>query len=315
MTEKKQGIIMGRYLSTTPTVIVLAALLHSGLANAQSMEPRAYSNAPVGMNFLILGYVYQKGHVLLDPSVPIKDVNIEAHSAVAAYSRVLDVFGKSGRMDLIVPYSRLTGSGTVGEREQERKMAGFADPAARFSVNLYGAPALTLEEFKDYRQDTIVGVSLMATAPLGQYDDDKAANIGSHRWSFKPEVGVSQAIGSWTVEGIGGVTFFTDNDDYFGGHKREQAPIYSVQGHLIYNFQSGIWAALNATYYAGGKTSIDGVQGDDEQSNVRVGATLTFPININNSIKLYGSTAVETRVGGDFNVLGIAWQYRWGAGL
>jgi hypothetical protein len=92
-------------------------------------------------------------------------------------------------------------------------------------------------------------------------------------------------------------------------------PDLLVSGHLIYNFQSGIWAALNATYYAGGKTSIDGVQSDDEQSNVRVGATLTFPINIHNSIKLYGSTAVETRVGGDFNMLGIAWQHRWGAGL
>ncbi len=293
----------------------LAILLHPCLATAQSMEPRAYSNAPVGMNFLILGYVYQKGHVLLDPSVPIKDVNIEAHSALAAYSRVVDVFGKSGRIDLFVPYSRLTGSGTMGDREQERKMAGFADPAARFSVNLYGAPALTLEEFKDYRQDTIIGVSFMTTAPLGHYDDSKLANIGSNRWSFKPEVGVSQAFGSWTVEGIGGVTFFTDNDDYFDGQRREQAPIYSVQAHLIYNFESGIWAALNATGYVGGKTSIDGLHGDDEQRNVRVGATLAFPIDIHNSIKLYGSTAVETRIGGDFNTLGIAWQYRWGAGL
>jgi hypothetical protein len=309
---------MDRNLPATIALVALVfvtALLHSGMAEAQSMEPRAYSNAPVGMNFLILGYIYQKGHVLLDPSVPIKDVKIEAHSTAVAFSHVIDVFGKSGKIDLILPYSRLTGSGTVGEREQDRKMAGFADPAARFTVNLYGAPAVTLDEFKNYRQDTIVGVSLMTTAPLGQYDDSKIANIGSNRWSFKPEVGVSQALGSWTVEGIGGVAFFTDNDDYFDGHKREQAPIYSLQGHLIYNFQSGIWAALNATYYAGGKTSLDGVQGDDEQSNVRIGATLTFPININNSIKLYGSTAVETSVGGDFNVLGIAWQYRWGAGL
>jgi hypothetical protein len=297
------------------TLLAVALVLHPGKAKAQSMEPRAYSNAPVGMNFLILGYVYQKGNVLLDPSVPVKDVSIEAHTALAAYSRVIDVFGKSGRVDLFVPYSRLTGSGTMGEHEQQRKMAGFADPAARFSVNLYGAPALTLEEFKNYRQDTIVGVSFMTTAPLGQYDDDKAANIGSNRWSFKPEVGVSQAFGSWTVEAIGGVTFFTENDDYFGGHKREQDPIYSLQGHLIYNFQSGIWAALNAIYYGGGRTSIDGVHGDDEQSNWRAGATLTFPINTHNSIKLYGSTALQTRVGGDFDLVGIAWQYRWGAGL
>jgi hypothetical protein len=296
-------------------LLAVALVLHPGKAKAQSMEPRAYSNAPVGMNFLILGYVYQKGNVLLDPSVPVKDVSIEVHTALAAYSRVIGVFGKSGRVDLFVPYSRLTGSGTMGEQEQQRKMAGFADPAARFSVNLYGAPALTLEEFKTYRQDTILGVSFMATAPLGQYDDDKAANIGSNRWAFKPEVGVSQAFGSWTVETIGGVAFFTENDDYFGGHKREQDPIYSVQGHLIYNFQSGIWAALNATYYGGGRTSIDGVNGDDEQSNWRAGVTLTLPINTYNSIKLYGSTALQTRVGGDFDLVGIAWQYRWGAGL
>ena len=34
------------------------ALLTSGLAaNAQDLEPRAYANAPVGLNFLIGGYV------------------------------------------------------------------------------------------------------------------------------------------------------------------------------------------------------------------------------------------------------------------
>jgi hypothetical protein len=300
---------------TAVTLLAAAFVLHSGRANAQSMEPRAYSNAPVGMNFLILGYVYQKGNVLLDPSVPVKDVSIEAHTAVAAYARSIDVFGKSGKFDIIVPYSSLSGSGTVGEEEHKRSMSGFADPAVRLSVNLYGAPALSLEEFKEYRQDTILGVSFMTTMPLGQYDSDKVANIGSNRWSFKPEVGVSQALWSWTVEAIGGVTFFTENDDYFGNHKREQDPIYSMQGHLIYNFQSGIWAALNATYYTGGRTAIDGVQGDDEQSNWRAGATLTFPIDIHNSIKLYGSTAVQTRVGGDFDLVGIAWQYRWGAGL
>jgi hypothetical protein len=85
----------------------------------------------------------------------VKDVSIEAHTAVAAYARSIDVFGKSGKFDVIVPYSSLSGSGTVGEEEHKRSMSGFADPAVSLSVNLYGAPALSLEEFKDYRQDTI----------------------------------------------------------------------------------------------------------------------------------------------------------------
>jgi hypothetical protein len=293
----------------------VALLFHPGLADAQSMEPRAYSNAPVGMNFLILGYAYQQGDVLLDPSVPVKDLSVEVHTAVLGYSRLLDVFGKSGRIDMLVPYAWLSGSGKVQEKDRNRYVSGFADPGVRFSVNLYGAPALSLEEFKNYRQDTILGVGLLTTMPLGQYDSEKLVNIGTNRWSFKPEVGISQALGRWTLEAIGGVTFFTKNDEFLGSHTREQDPIYSLQGHLIYNFPRGIWAALNATYYTGGRTSIDGVKGDDLQSNWRFGATLTLPVNRHNSIKLYASTGVYARTGEDFDLVGIAWQYRWGGGL
>jgi Putative MetA-pathway of phenol degradation len=77
---------------------------------------------------------------------------------------------------------------------------GFADPAFRLSMNFVGAPALTAAEFKNYRQDLIFGMSLRVTAPLGQYDAEKLVNIGTNRWSFKPEIGLSKAFGPWTVE-------------------------------------------------------------------------------------------------------------------
>jgi hypothetical protein len=313
--KKKPAWLGGSEFMAAVALLAVAAIFHPGLANAQSMEPRAYSNTPVGMNFLISGYAYQQGDVLLDPSVPVKDVSVEAHTAVLAYARSLNVWGKSGKIDVIIPYAWLSATGKVQEEGRSRYVSGFADPSVRFSVNLYGAPALSLEEFKNYRQDTILGVSLLVTMPLGQYDSDKLANIGTNRWSFKPEVGISQALGRWTLEAIAGMTFYTKNDDFFGGHTREQDPIYSVQGHLIYNFPRGIWAALNATYYTGGRTSIDGVKGDDLQSNWRLGATLTLPLSLKNSVKFYASTGVQTRTGGNFDLLGIAWQYRWGGGL
>jgi hypothetical protein len=293
----------------------VSVIFQFGAANAQSLEPRAYSNTPVGMNFLLLGYAYQQGDVLLDPSVPVKDVHVEVHSAALAYARSLNVWGKSGKIDVIVPYARLSGTGKVEEEGRSRKVSGFADPALRFSVNLYGAPSLSFEEFKSYRQDTIFGVSLQVTMPLGQYDPDKLANIGTNRWSFKPELGISQALGRWTLEASAGVTLYTENDDFLDGKTREQDPIYSLQGHLIYNFPRGIWAALDATYYTGGRTRIDGVEGDDLQRNWRLGCTLAFPVNLHNSIKLYASTGVYARTGGDFDLVGIAWQYRWGGGL
>ena len=78
---------------------------------------------------------------------------------------------------------------------RERFVTGFGDPAFRFSMNFVGAPALTAAEFKDYRQDLILGASLRIIVPLGQYDDTKLVNIGSNRWSLKPEIGCSKAFG------------------------------------------------------------------------------------------------------------------------
>ena len=122
-------------------------------------------------------------------------------------------------------------------------------------------------------------------------------------------------MGQWTLELATGVTIYTDNNDFFGGQHREQEPIYSVQGHAIYSFQRGIWGSLSTTYYTGGRTTVDGVKKDDLQENWRFGATLALPVDRRNSIKFYGSTGVFTRVGTDFDAVGIAWQYRWGVGV
>ena len=88
-----------------------------------------------------------------------------------------------------------------------------------------------------------------------------------------------------------------------------------MQGHVIYSFRNNIWAAVSATYYGGGRTTIDGVTKNDLQQNWRTGFTVAVPINRNHSIKLFGNSGVSTRTGTDYDSLGIAWQYRWGAGF
>jgi hypothetical protein len=185
----------------------------------------------------------------------------------------------------------------------------------RFSVNFYGAPALSLEEFADYEQDLIIGASLQVSVPVGQYDADKLLNIGTNRWTIRPELGVSKALGPLTLELDVGASFYTDNDDFLGGNTRAQDPLYSVQGHAVYNFRSGIWVAVDGTYYTGGRPTIDGVEGSDALSNARVGLTIAFPVNRHNSVKVYASSGVAARTGGDFDAAGVAWQYRWGGGL
>lgn len=283
-------------------------------SRAQELEPRSYSNAPVGLNFLIAGYSYAEGKVAFDPSLPVADAQFHTNTGVVAYARSLNAWGKSAKFDVVLPYSSFSGQGLVGGQPREREMSGFSDPLFRFSMNFYGAPALSLKEFADYRQDLIVGASLQVTAPLGQYDNSKLLNLGTNRWSFKPELGISKALGPWTVEFAPSATFYTDNTDFNNGGTLAQAPVYAVQVHLVYGFQSGIWLALDGTYFTGGRNTINGVKTDTLQSNTRAGLTLALPVDRYNSVKIYASTGTSTRTGSDFDAIGIAWQYRWGAG-
>lgn len=284
-------------------------------ASAQGIEPRTYSNAPVGVNFVVAGYAATRGGLAFDPSLPVKNPDLETSSALLAYARVLDLGGMSAKFDAIVPYTWLTGTADFRGGQIERIVDGPADPLFRLSVNLYGAPALTLKEFRAYQQDLIVGASVQVSVPLGQYDPNRIVNIGMNRWSFKPEVGVSKAVGPWTLELTGSAAFYTDNTNFYGGQTRSQDPIYSIQGHAIYNFRSGVWVSLDANYFAGGRTEIDGKRNTDLQQNWRVGTTLAIPIDLYNSIKFYASSGVSARTGNEFDALGFAWQYRWGGGL
>lgn len=294
---------------------VTAFALMAWEARGQDLEPRTYSNIPVGLNFLIAGYGYSVGGVVTDPSFPLEDGDVQIHSTVLAYARAVDVWGTSGKFDVVLPFAWVSGTATFRGQPREREVSGLADPRFRFSVNLYGAPALSLQEFADYKQDLIIGASLQVSAPLGQYDSSKLLNIGTNRWSIKPELGVSKALGPLTLELDAGVTFYTNNDDFLNGMTLEQDPIYAVQGHLIYNFGAGVWGALDATYYTGGRTTVDGVKGDNLQENTRLGLTVALPVNRYNSIKLYASTGVFARTGSNFHTGGIVWQFRWGGGL
>ena len=297
-----------------PLLAVCGLLAGAGAVRAQSIEPRSYSNAPVGVNFLIGGYASTQGGLLFDSSLAFDDAKLNTSNAVIGYARTLDLWGKSGKFDVNVPYTGLTGTATFRGNPVERDITGFGDPAFRLSMNFTGAPALSLADFRSYEQDLIIGGSVQVSVPVGQYDDTKLVNIGTHRWYLKPELGVSKALGDWTLEGKAAVTLFSTNDAFFNGNRRAQDPLVSFQAHVIYNFPRGVWGSVDATYFAGGRTTLNGTVNADLQQNTRVGATLAFPVDIRNSIKLYASSGVSARTGNSYDLLGAAWQYRWGGG-
>jgi Putative MetA-pathway of phenol degradation len=289
--------------------------LASASARAQELEPKAYANAPVGLNFFIAGYAGSEGGVVVDPALPLENANLTVHSGLLAYARSFEAWGRSAKFDLIAPYAWLSGTAEIDGETAERDVSGWADPRLRVSVNVFGAPAMSLREIADYRQDLIVGASLEVRAPVGQYDEARVVNLGANRWAVKPEIGLSKAAGRWTFELAAAASFYEDNDDYLTNHTREQAPIYSAQFAVIHSFPGGIWVAAAGTFYTGGRTSIDGVEGGDLQENSRVGVIVTFPVSRRYSLKVFANTGVSTRTGNDFDGAGVVCQYRWGGGL
>lgn len=291
--------------------LALLGLTLAGLAHGQELEPRAYSPAPVGANFLVLAHTRSSGDVLPDPSVVATDVSARLQATSIGFARTFGLLGRASSLAIGLPYASGRLSGNVGEQRASIDRSGLGDARLRLAMNLIGGPALSPAEFASRERGTAVGASLSVVAPTGEYDPARLVNIGTNRWAFKPEIGITREFGRWFAEGSLGVWLFTDNTDFNGGNTRQQDPLSTVQLHGGYNFRPGLWLAADATYYSGGRTSMNGADKQDVQENSRYGLTLSLPIDRGWSAKIAWSKGFLTRAGQDFTTWTVALQYGW----
>ena len=69
--------------------------------------------------------------------------------------------------------------------------------------------------------------------------------------------------------------------------------------------------AVDATFYTGGRTTLDGTVKADLQANTRGGITLALPVAKRRALRLAWSRGFTTRIGADFDTLGAALQLVW----
>lgn len=291
----------------------LAALLASlgTIARAQELEPRAYAPNPTGANFVLMVYGHSSGDVVFDPAVPITNVEASVNTTALFYGRTFGLFGRSASAAVQLPYVWGNVEGDVFEERRSVYRSGLADLRMRLTTNLVGGPALAPREFAQRRPRTTLGAGVLVVAPTGQYDPSKLINVGTNRWAIKGELGLSHPAGHWFLEGYAGAWIFTDNPDFFGGSRREQDPLATFQAHVSYVFRPRLWLAGDATYYTGGRSSVDGVENGDLQRNSRFGLTLAVPVKRRSSLKISWARGLTTRVGGDFDTLAVGYQFLW----
>jgi outer membrane putative beta-barrel porin/alpha-amylase len=292
-------------------ILVLALLSQSSVVCGQALEPRSYTNIPIDQTFVLVGYIHSEGELTPTTTSPLQDANLDIDAAVVGMAQTFELLGRSAKIDLAATRQCFEGSATFRGEFVEGRRCGYGDPNMRLSWNFYGAPALELADFAAWQPGLVMGASVQVSAPVGTYKDDAIVNIGSNRWMVRPGLGLSYQWDRWHIDAIASVRFFEDNDDYFEGLYVKQDPIYAVQSHLIYSLRKGRWIALNANFFRGGETNVDGVDMGNRQENSRFGITFSMPISRHNSVKLYANTGVITRIGNDFDTFGAAWQYRF----
>ncbi|MDH3512057.1 MAG: transporter [Gammaproteobacteria bacterium] len=292
---------------------IAALLLFSGTGRlkAQEIEPLTLSNTPTGVNLFGVGMGFSQGNVLLDPSLPIENLDGDMVYGVLRYVRTFGLLGRSAKFAALLPFTSGDWDGEFEGSAAQRSAAGFGDLRLTLGWTLHGAPALKKSEMGSYRERAIIGGSIRLIVPTGEYDSTKLINLGSNRWSVRGEAGLARTLGAWKLEGFGAVWVYGKNDN-FVGLQQEQENIYVIKAHAIYRFRPGFWIGFGAGYGNGGRTKVNGVARDNRQENWRFGATITYPLNTQHGVSLTMGTGINRGAGGDFDTLAVAYQYAWG---
>jgi hypothetical protein len=293
----------------------LAILRFPDQVYAQFAEAHHYDNAPVGVNQLELAYAYARSDASIDTSLVVAGARFNLNQGTITYTRYFGFLHRTAWVDASIPVADLSGS--VTGTNVQGSTTGSGDSSYAVTALLKGGPALNVGQFADYTPTTTVGVSLTISAPTGQYNPNKLLNLGSDRWSFKPEMAVSHPFGSeqkWQCDVYARAYFFTDNTSYHGREILRQEPLPGLEGHISYLFVHNAWASIDTLYSFRGATVINGIHQNDAQTSFTLGSEVNVSLNQRNSLVVQFAKALVHQNGPALTGLAVKYTYSWGKG-
>ena len=270
----------------------------------------------MGLSIAGGGYGYTEADVASNPTLRLEEVHMEMNSWALKYIRTFEMLDKSARLDLTQGYQKGTWTGLINGAPASTERSGWMDTVARLSVNLYGAPPLKGKEYAAYRAantiTTIVGAALAVHLPTGEYVNDRLINLGGNRFTIRPQIGVVHDRYNWTLEAGAAAWFYTENDDFFGDSKLENDPLYVFQSHVIYTWESGLWAGVGAAFATGKQSTVDGLELDDRKEIRSWSLSTGYPLTRDWGIKVsYVGTRRQSTSGSDTDTFALAISHFW----
>lgn len=297
------------------TCLAVAVLHFPGQAWAQFTDAHSYDNTPVGTNQVELAYSYVHANASLDTALIITGAKLNLNQGTISYARYFGLFDRTMWVEAGVPIAGLIGS--VSGTRIQGSITGAGDSSYQAAMLLKGGPALTVEQFENYKPTTILGVSFTVTAPSGQYNANKILNLGSDRWLFKPEFALSQPFGpeqKWQLDAYANAYFYTDNTSYRGREILHQQPLPGFEGHLSYSFNDSVWVSLDTRYSFRAITFVNGIDQNNGQQNFILGSEMNVSINPRNSLLFEFGKALVHQNGPALTGFAVKYDYVWGKG-
>ena len=289
---------------------VVSNLTHS--ASAQFTDPRTYTITAVGTNQLELGYTYVRGNASVDPSLIVPAARVTLNQGTVAYTRYFGLSHRLTWVEVSVPVAGLNGS--IGGTRIQGSTTGAGDSSYSIAMLLKGGPALDATQLERFEAVTAVGVSCTVTAPTGSYDPNALLNLGSDRWSFKPELGLSYPFGAdrrWEFDAHANAYFYTHNLSYHGRETLRQGPLPGIEGHISYTLLDSLWASLDTRYSARAATSVDGIDQNNAQRNFILGSELNLALSAHHSVVLEIARALVHRNGPALTGFSVRYDFTW----
>ena len=290
----------------------LAVLHVPNPACAQFTDPRTYENTPVGTNQLELSYAYVHANTSIDTSLVITGAQFNVNQGIIDYTRYFGCLHRLMWVEAGVPLAGLNGS--ISGTNIQGSVTGAGDTSYQLAMLLKGGPALSVTQFETYKPTTTLGISLTITAPTGLYRPNKILNLGSDRWSFKPEIALSHPFGpeqKWVLEAYANAYFYTDNTSYHGKEILRQEPLPGLEGHISYSFNDSLWASLDTRYSFRGPTYVDTVNQNNAQQNFILGSEVNVSLNPRNSLVFEFAKALVHNNGPAVVGFSVKYDYTW----
>ena len=117
------------------------------IISAQDLDPRAYARVPIDLTFVGLGFGYSYGNVLLDPSLPLKNLDANIQSPLILAGHTMELFGFTSQIHATLPYAWAQVSAIFDRSNECQTRSGLGDMRVRISILLICARSVQVKEF------------------------------------------------------------------------------------------------------------------------------------------------------------------------